>query len=210
MFPLFFLWFRGRQVDRFMEFKSNFHKMTEEDMTQLYDDLKEQFKVRESDLLPECRELMLQWSDATCRTVLDVGCGRGHLLQAYAEQGYEVMGCDLVNNLDDRLVPFATGSMEEIPFPDRSFDIVVCSHTLEHVVNLAKAVAELKRVARRQILVCVPRQRYYYYTMDLHIQFFPTEAYLVAPFELANYRIAERGGDWVYMAMMPEKEEASG
>lgn len=203
MFPLFFLWFRGRNVRQAMEFKSNFHKMTEQDMTRLYDGFKEQSRIRETDLLPECRDLMLAWTDPDCRTVLDVGCGRGHLLKAYAACGYQVTGCDLVNNLDDSATSFIVGSLEKIPFPDKSFDVVVCSHTLEHVVHLAKAVAELKRVARRQLLVCVPRQRYYYYTMDLHIQFFPTEAYLVAPFELADHRIKDCGGDWVYMAFMP-------
>ena len=126
MFPLFFLWFRGRNVRQAMEFKSNFHKMTEQDMTRLYDGFKEQSRIRETDLLPECRDLMLAWTDPDCRTVLDVGCGRGHLLKAYAACGYQVTGCDLVNNLDDSATSFIVGSLEKITFPDKSFDVVVC------------------------------------------------------------------------------------
>lgn len=37
-------------------------------------------------------------------------------------------------------------SVEEIPFPDLHFDVVVCIHTLEQVPELEKALVEIKRV----------------------------------------------------------------
>lgn len=199
MYPLFYIWFRGKNIRQLMEFKSNFHTMSEEDMSAVYDGLKEQFRVREGDFTQGCLQKMLEWTDPSAKTVLDVGCGRGHLLEAYRAAGYEVTGADLVNNLDDSSIPFITGSVERLPLPDNAYDVVLCSHTLEHVINLGQAIRELKRVAK-QLIVCVPKQRYYYYTMDLHIQFFPTEAYLVAPFELSEYRIESVDGDWVYTA----------
>lgn len=202
MYPLFYIWFRGKNIHQLMEFKSFFHTMSEEDMTRLYDGLKDQFRRREGDLSSLCLQRMLEWTEPEVSTVLDVGCGRGHLLEAYRSHGFDVSGVDLVNNLDDPGITFHQGGIESLPFPDNSFDLVTCSHTLEHVINLAQAVAELKRVAAKQLIICVPKQRYYYYTMDLHIQFFPTAAYLVAPLGLENYRIEDCGGDWVYEARL--------
>lgn len=46
------------------------------------------------------------------------------------------------------------------------------THTLEHVRDLVSAIRELRRVAKRMILI-VPRQRPYKYTFDLHLNFFP-------------------------------------
>lgn len=205
MYPLFYIWFGGRNIPLLMDFKSRFHQLSPEEMTALYDGLKEQFRKREGDLTPSCLERMLQWTRPDIRTVLDVGCGRGHLLESYRARGYEVTGVDLVNHLDDPSIPYVQGQLERLPFADRSFDLVTCSHTLEHTVHLASAIRELKRVAARQLLVCVPKQRYYYYTMDLHIQFFPTAAYLVAPFELSDYRIEDCDGDWVYSAHLDDQ-----
>ena len=46
------------------------------------------------------------------------------------------------------------------------------THTLEHVRNIHVAIRELRRIARKRIIV-VPRQRPYKYTFDLHLNFFP-------------------------------------
>ena len=53
-------------------------------------------------------------------------------------------------------VDLRTADVERLPFDDKSFDTTLCDHTLEHVRNFEKAVAELVRVTRRQLLVIVP------------------------------------------------------
>ncbi|MDZ7363780.1 MAG: class I SAM-dependent methyltransferase [candidate division KSB1 bacterium] len=45
-------------------------------------------------------------------------------------------------------ITWQQGFAENMPFSDKTFDYVTCCHTLEHVKDLDKAVAELKRVAR--------------------------------------------------------------
>lgn len=35
------------------------------------------------------------------------------------------------------------------------------------------ALAELRRVAKRRLIIVVPKQRNYKYTFELHINFFP-------------------------------------
>jgi SAM-dependent methyltransferase len=45
--------------------------------------------------------------------------------------------------------PFVMGDIEHLPFADKAFDFVICSHVLEHVRDPERAVAELQRVGRR-------------------------------------------------------------
>ena len=72
-------------------------------------------------------------------------------------------------------VSFREADAERLPFGDREFDTVVCTHTLEHVRDLRRAIDELRRVARQRIIVVVPKERPYRYTFNLHLHFFPYE-----------------------------------
>jgi len=45
---------------------------------------------------------------------------------------------------------------QNLPFADKSFDLVFSSETLEHVKNVKKAANELMRVARRYIVLTLP------------------------------------------------------
>lgn len=50
------------------------------------------------------------------------------------------------------------GSGTKLPFPDKSFDVVIAVDTLEHVkpANRPKVIAEMRRVAKKEIIVAVP------------------------------------------------------
>ena len=93
------------------------------------------------------------------RTLLDVGCGRGDLLHAI-DVPFSV-GTDLARR-GIRFVrrPAMVSSMLSLPFPDRSFDVVLCAETLEHLdpADLVRATAELRRIARKSLVVTVPYQ----------------------------------------------------
>jgi ubiquinone/menaquinone biosynthesis C-methylase UbiE len=46
---------------------------------------------------------------------------------------------------------FKVGSAEKIPWPDKSFELAVCSEVVEHMANIEevrRTLAELRRVAR--------------------------------------------------------------
>ena len=76
--------------------------------------------------------------------VLDVGCGQKPYLPFFAPSALEYVGIDSVEN------PAAEvqGSIEDLPFADDSFDVVVCTQVLEHCDDPALAVSELHRVTR--------------------------------------------------------------
>jgi 2-polyprenyl-3-methyl-5-hydroxy-6-metoxy-1,4-benzoquinol methylase len=125
---------------------------------------------------PVVRRLMTGFEQALTRlferarpeSVLDVGCGEGVLTREWAEALGEspVVGLDLADpkleaEWQRRARPnlsFLTGRGEELPFAQSEFDLVAAIETLEHVENPAQTLAEMARVARRHLLVSVPRE----------------------------------------------------
>jgi len=84
--------------------------------------------------------------------VLDVGGGGNPLPRADVITD---LFLDDPSHRDGQPVSFLPGKRyivshgEALPFRDKSFDFVYCSHTLEHTANPAGACAELMRVGRR-------------------------------------------------------------
>ena len=95
--------------------------------------------------------------------VLDIGCGRGLLLQQFKQLGWEVQGTEL----DDKSaafprevlgLPIQTGELAEMNFPDEHFDAVIMWHVLEHVPTVPTLMAEVSRILKPGgiLLVGVP------------------------------------------------------
>ena len=74
--------------------------------------------------------------------ILDVGCGPKPYYPFFARRATEYVGVDVVENPVAEL----RGSVEALPVPDASFDIVLCTQVLEHCDDPAQAVRELRRV----------------------------------------------------------------
>lgn len=96
--------------------------------------------------------------------VLEVGCGAGHVLHHFTgdRTGVDLSGSMLARararlGPDVRLVQ---GSAQELPLPDASFDVVLCTEVLEHVPDPRRAIAELVRVARdgARVVVSIPNE----------------------------------------------------
>ena len=74
--------------------------------------------------------------------MLDVGCGVKPYYPLFAAAAGEYVGVDVAANASADL----HGSAEELPVPDASFDVVLCTQVLEHTADPQRAVCELRRV----------------------------------------------------------------
>ncbi|MGA2275728.1 MAG: methyltransferase domain-containing protein [Bryobacteraceae bacterium] len=87
------------------------------------------------------------------RRVLDVGCGKARFARVLRDQepAAEICGLDLSLEML-RFAPagvrVCAGSMTELPFADAAFDAAYATESLEHAVEIAKAVSEICRVVK--------------------------------------------------------------
>jgi len=100
--------------------------------------------------------------------ILDVGCGKGFLLYDFTQAvpGVDVAGIDIssyaVEHAKEEVKPMLrVGSAAELPFEDRSFDLVVSVNTLHNLYcyDLDKALREIERVGRGHKYLCVESYR---------------------------------------------------
>lgn len=90
-------------------------------------------------------------------SVLDVGARDGHISAALRAHFPRVFALDLMTPAFR--IPGVTALAADavrLPFPDNSFDCIVCVEVIEHIPDVAGACRELARVARKELLVGVP------------------------------------------------------
>jgi 2-polyprenyl-3-methyl-5-hydroxy-6-metoxy-1,4-benzoquinol methylase len=91
------------------------------------------------------------------RKVLEIGCGRGGFSRYLLECGADLVAADFsdtaIANTQRLLQNIAyceavVADIQDIPFSDNTFDVVVSLETLEHVPDPDKALTELVRVTK--------------------------------------------------------------
>ena len=91
--------------------------------------------------------------------LLDLGCGYAEIWLEYLRgRGFTYYGMDLNDDviayMRERLQDqgdgeyVRKGQIEQLPFPDRFFDVVYASHILEHAIDIDRALAEIRRVLK--------------------------------------------------------------
>jgi len=182
-----------------LDFKERAFRMSDREIAQAYDELAQGgARFRDTDTTPAQIDAIVE---AARGRVLEVGCGNGAIAERLRDARHDVVAVDVTMGSaratrERARCDVLLAGLPDLPFPDGAFDTVVCSHTLEHIPDLWGAVRELRRVARR-VIVVVPCQRYYRYTVDYHLHFFPT----AAPLEhllRGHARLVD--GDWFAVA----------
>jgi SAM-dependent methyltransferase len=85
-------------------------------------------------------------------SVLCVGCRNLVELGEFSRRGYgEVVGIDLFSQSPEILVM----DMHDLAFPDKRFDVVYASHSLEHAYDLERVMSEISRVGRTGAVLAV-------------------------------------------------------
>lgn len=95
------------------------------------------------------------------RTLLDISCGHGRLVQLAHRQGLRATGLDFS---EEGMRPGATqtpgagwvaGDGEEMPFPAASFDYITHIGSLEHYVHPQRGAAEIARLLKPGGRACI-------------------------------------------------------
>ena len=199
MYPFYFYAYRGKNLKQTMNFKSLVYDFTEQEYIDFYNQLDTISRNRNTDLNSPSINFIIQNIDKSAKNLIDIGCGKGYFLKQLKNSGLELHGCDIVDKDNSKEYNYTKGNIEQLPFADKQFDIVACFHTLEHIINLEKAVSELKRITRKQLIIAVPCQRYFYYTLDEHVNFFPIKEKLTSVIKIKDHSCEKIWGDWVYM-----------
>ena len=107
------------------------------------------------------RRMLGRFADVS---VLDVGGGHGQLALPLCRDGWKVtvLGSDescrhrIQAVVDSGACRFVAGNVIALPFPDNSFDLVLCFRLLTHCERWPELVRELCRVARQGVIVDYP------------------------------------------------------
>ncbi len=127
-----------------------------------YDDMwqKKGGHLQHDPVLLEKIDVILKMIPKDVSSIIDVGCGDGAITNVLSKH-YDVSAIDIspeaLKFLDGK-VHGKVSSAENIDFDNESFDLVFSSEMLEHldVNTLQAAVAELKRISKKYILLSVP------------------------------------------------------
>jgi ubiquinone/menaquinone biosynthesis C-methylase UbiE len=97
------------------------------------------------------------------KSILDVGVGRGYFVNMlqWSKKFEKVSGIDIIAHNQSKFAKGVSVSVMDVrglQLPDNAFDTVICMEVLEHMPEneTSGALAELRRVARNQLIVTVP------------------------------------------------------
>lgn len=109
----------------------------------------------------ERQQLLEKLIAAESQTILDVGCGKGEIINSLQQRhlARQIIGLDAsAEALTYVNTPSALALLPRLPFKDAQFDTVLCLQVLEHIPTAIydASLTELERVASQQIIIGIP------------------------------------------------------
>jgi ubiquinone/menaquinone biosynthesis C-methylase UbiE len=98
-------------------------------------------------------------------SLLEVGCSEGHYLSKLNKQAKRLAGIEVCREKikeAKKRCPAAELYLIEgskLPFKAREFDWVLCTEVLEHIPQWKKTLTELKRIAKKNVLLTIPLEK---------------------------------------------------
>lgn len=114
------------------------------------------FYDKKLDFLDEFEQGMI-WKmlgDIKGKKVLDIGCGTGRLMRKLLDKKAFVVGADIspgmlkIAKKKFREAEFVEADIENLPFKESHFDMVIASFVIVHLKDLRKAFDEVYRVLK--------------------------------------------------------------
>jgi SAM-dependent methyltransferase len=102
------------------------------------------------------------------QSILDVGCAKGFMLHDFAQaipgiklQGIDVSSYAIKHAMEGMKPMLQVADARNLPFPDRSFDLVIAINTVHNLErnDLGKALQEIERVSRKNSFITVDAYR---------------------------------------------------
>jgi SAM-dependent methyltransferase len=138
-------------------------------------------------------------------TLCDVGCGNGQAMSAFKQAGYDAVGIEpdpAARSLANRFGEVLEGTAEALPakVSGIQFDVVLLSHVLEHCIDPAAALCNVKQLLAPggTAIIEVPNNAalafetygpgWFFADIPRHLQFF-TESSLRRALEVAGMRV---------------------
>ena len=147
--------------------------------------------------------------------ILDVGCGTGFLLERISSNisSSKLVGIDintpiqkLNQPINNNNISYISGDINNslLEIEDNSFDIVFCTHVIEHINNPQNLLLQLRRITKNQLIIICPLEKEHKWGMNYHVNFFPNNE-LFINFLRSNlssflkYKTFQRLGDSMYI-----------
>jgi ubiquinone/menaquinone biosynthesis C-methylase UbiE len=75
------------------------------------------------------------------------------------DQSRRIIRCAIsVSKKEKTVVNYRVGSIYKLPYKDKAFDLVMACEVLEHLSKSGRALKEIKRVAKKNVIITVPNE----------------------------------------------------
>lgn len=157
-----------------MDFNYKEHYQTD---AKEFDYFEERFGATEHDER-RLREFIISEIDFEFNSILDVGCGKAWVAEKFLKRGKKVISLDISKTNPKRALEkypstnhFGTvADSFKLPFTENSFDLIIASEIIEHVVNPEGFVNELFRTLKPggKLLISTPYKEKLRYVLCIH------------------------------------------